>query len=51
MWIILNDWCGLACAIGTYLVVTAVYWGFIRIGIWEGIKSGDLKSLVHFVIF
>ena len=51
MWIILNDWCGLACAIGTYLVVTSVYWGFIRIGIWEGIKTGDLKSLLHFIIF
>ena len=51
MWLILNDWCGLACAIFTYCIVMIVYFGFIRIGIWEGIMDGDWKVIPHYFIF
>jgi len=51
MWLVLNDWCGLCCALATYLVVTSVYWGFLRIGIYEQIKVGDPKAALHFVVF
>ncbi len=51
MWLVLNDCCGLFCAIFTYFTVVFVYIGFIRVGIFEGIQDGDLKSLIHYVIF
>jgi hypothetical protein len=51
MWIVLTDWCGLVCALVTYGIVVSVYLGFIRIGIWEGICTGDLKSMLHFLVF
>lgn len=50
-WLILNDWSGLLCAGLTYAVVIFVYFGFIRIGIWEDILKGSLSALIHFVIF
>lgn len=37
MWLVTNDWCGLACAMITYIIVIVVYIGFIRIGIWDEI--------------
>lgn len=40
MWLITNDWCGMGCAIATYLIVVVVYIGFIRIGIHEGLQDG-----------
>ena len=51
MWLVLRDWCGLACALVTYGIVTSVYVGFIRIGIWEGICNGEISSLLHFIVF
>ena len=51
MWIVLNDLCGLACALVTYFIVVSVYLGFIRIGIWEGLVSGHLSALLHFLFF
>ena len=36
MWLILEE-CGVFCAMFTYFIVVAVYFGFIRIGIWEEI--------------
>lgn len=50
MWLILEE-CGVACALVTYLVVTTVYFGFIRIGIWEMALEGDLRAMAHFAIF
>jgi hypothetical protein len=47
----LSDWCGLVCALVTYGIVVSVYLGFIRIGIWEGICNGDLRSMLHFIVF
>ena len=51
MWLITNDWCGLACAIFTYLIVAIVYWGFIRIGIWENMLKGEIIVFIHYIIF
>ena len=51
MWLVTNDWCGLACAGMTYFIVVFVYFGFIRIGIWEQLVEGDYKAYLHFVIF
>ena len=51
MWLILNDWCGLMCAIFTYLIVAIVYWGFIRIGIWENMLNGEISVMIHYIIF
>ena len=51
MWLVLNDICGLFCAIITYFVVVFVYLGFVRVGIWERMLEGDLRALVHFVVF
>ena len=51
MWLITSDCCGLACAIFTYIIVMFVYWGFIRIGIWEGIMGGDVRVLLHYIVF
>jgi len=51
MWLILEE-CGVVCALFTYFIVTAVYLGFIRIGIWEEIQEGDYFFYVpHFIIF
>lgn len=52
MWIILNDWCGIACGLLTYFIVIFVYLGFIRIGIWDMVMDGEEpKAAAHFVIF
>ena len=50
MWLIKED-CGAVCAIFTYFIVVLVYFGFIRVGIWEEIETGDPKGLFHFVVF
>ena len=50
-WFILNDWSGLLCAGITYLVVIFVYFGFIRIGIWEDMLKGHISAFIHFAIF
>lgn len=50
MWLIIEE-CGVCCAFITYFVVTFVYWGFIRVGIWEMIQVKDPMALFHFVIF
>ena len=39
MWLII-ECAGCACAIITYFVVVFVYFGFIRIGIWEEALEG-----------
>ena len=49
-WLIKED-CGAVCAAFTYLIVVGVYFGFIRVGIWEEIQYGDIKGLFHFLIF
>lgn len=51
MWLITNDWCGMACAFATYLIVASVYVGFIRIGIWDWIQEGDPRAIFHFTFF
>ena len=51
MWLVTNDWCGLACAACTYFIVVFVYFGFIRIGIWEQLVEGDNKAYLHFIVF
>lgn len=51
MWLVLDDICGVVCAMITYGIVVTVYLGFIRIGIWEGMMTSDWKALLHFVVF
>lgn len=51
MWIILNDWCGMACGVLTYFIVVFVYLGFIRIGVWDEYLEGQVSVYIHFVIF
>lgn len=51
MWLVVEDWCGLGCAIGTYLIVIVVYCGFIRIGIWEQLVEGESIAYLHLFIF
>ena len=50
MWLILEE-CGVICAIFTYFIVIFVYWGFIRVGIWEEIQEGSLWAIINFIIF
>ena len=49
-WLIKED-CGAFCAVFTYFIVVLVYFGFIRVGIWEEIQYGDVKGLFHFIVF
>jgi hypothetical protein len=50
MWLILEE-CGVVCALFTYFIVTFVYLGFIRIGIWDYIQNNEPIGYMHFVIF
>ena len=50
MWFVLEE-CGIACSIITYFIVVFVYFGFIRVGIWEEALNGEWTALLHFVIF
>ena len=50
MWLILEE-CGVVCAIFTYFVVVFVYFGFVRVGIWEEVLQGDIKAFLHFAVF
>lgn len=50
MWLILEE-CGVVCSIFTYFVVVFVYFGFIRVGIWEELLDGDVRAYIHFAIF
>mmetsp|Transcript_41861 Transcript_41861/g.64051 ORF Transcript_41861/g.64051 Transcript_41861/m.64051 type:complete len:116 (-) Transcript_41861:1129-1476(-) len=51
MWLILEE-CGVVCAIFTYFIVTSVYLGFIRIGIWEDVQEGNHWTyLPHLIVF
>ena len=50
MWLILEE-CGAFCAMFTYFVVVFVYFGFVRIGVWEEILQGDVRAYVHFMVF
>ena len=50
MWLILEE-CGAVCAVFTYFVVVFVYFGFVRVGIWEEVLAGDIKALLHFGVF
>ena len=43
--------CGVVCACFTYFIVVFVYWGFIRVGIWEDIQDRPLFAFVNFVVF
>ncbi len=51
MWLVLNDWCGLGCALFTYVIVVVVYIGFVRIGIWEPLQRGEINALTNFITF
>ena len=50
MWLILEE-CGAVCALFTYFVVVFVYFGFVRVGVWEEILAGDMRGYIHFFIF
>ena len=50
MWLILEE-CGVACSIFTYFIVVSVYFGFVRIGIWEEALEGDTAAFIHFAVF
>lgn len=50
MWLILDD-CGGICALITYFIVVAVYFGFVRVGIWEEMHSQPWLAVLHFIIF
>ena len=50
MWIVFEE-CGVACATVTYFVVVFVYFGFVRVGIWEEALAGEWQALIHFVVF
>ena len=41
----------MVCAILTYVIVLTVQVGMIRVGIWEGLLRGDIKSIVNLVVF
>ena len=50
MWLILEE-CGVFCALFTYFIVVFVYWAFIRVGIWEDVKNGEISAFLHFAVF
>jgi len=50
MWII-NECCGVVCALLTYTIVLTVQVGMIRVGVWEGLLKGETKSIVHLAVF
>ena len=50
MWLVLEE-CGISCAIFTYIIVITVYFGFIRVGIWEEIYDAPLWALFNYFIF
>ena len=51
MWLVMEA-CGIVCSIFTYIIVTSVFLGFIRIGIWEDIQDGNYVIWVpHLVVF
>ena len=35
----------------TYFVVVFVYFGFVRIGVWEELLNGDTRAYIHFAVF
>jgi hypothetical protein len=50
MWLILEE-CGVFCALFTYFIVVFVYWAFVRVGIWEEVKNGEISAFFHFAVF
>lgn len=50
MWLVVEG-CGVVCSIVTYFIVVFVYFGFVRIGIWEEILEGDIRAYIHFIVF
>jgi hypothetical protein len=50
MWLILDD-CGTFAAFCVYFIVIFVYFGFMRVGIWEDMHEKPLKAFIHFAIF
>ena len=42
---------GIVCGLLTYAIVIMVTIGMIRVGIWEGLIKGELKSVIHLVVF
>lgn len=50
MWLIIEE-CGVVCAIFTYGIVTTVYFGFVRVGIWEQLFTDTTWALLNFVVF
>jgi hypothetical protein len=42
---------GIICVCLTYIIVLAVQVGMIRIGLWEGLLSGDPWAYLHLAIF
>ena len=50
MWLITEE-CGVVCALFTYFIVTFVYLGFVRVGIWEEMIQGELNAKIHFIVF
>ena len=50
MWLI-TDCCGIVCAAFTYFIVVSVYWGFVRIGVWDEIREGSFMAILQFLIF
>jgi hypothetical protein len=50
MWLILEE-CGIFCAIFTYGIVVSVYFGFVRVGIWEEIHERPWFAILNFIVF
>lgn len=50
MWLVVES-AGVVCGSLTYIIVLTVHVGMIRVGIWEGLMKGELKSFLHLLIF
>ena len=42
---------GMTCCFFTYVVVLVVQWGMMKIGLWEGLISGNPWSYLHLAVF
>ena len=50
MWLVI-ECAGLVCALLTYVIVLTVQIGMIRVGVWEGLRKGELSAIIHLVVF
>ena len=50
MWLVI-ECARLVCALLTYVIVLTVQIGMIRVGVWEGLRKGELSAIIHLVVF